>query len=69
MLAAVGAAGLILTLLVSLLLSRSINRRLTTLRRSALTLAQEQLPSVVARLRRGESRGRRGRGAAAAGRQ
>jgi len=54
-LAAVGAAGLILTLLVSLLLSRSINRRLSTLRRSALTLAQEQLPSVVARLRRGES--------------
>jgi signal transduction histidine kinase len=54
-LAAVGAAGLILTLLVSLLLSRSINRRLTALRRSALTLAQEQLPSVVARLRRGES--------------
>src|SRR6185437_3682285 len=54
-LAAVGVIGLILTLLVSLLLSRSINRRLTTLRRSALTLAQEQLPSVVARLRRGES--------------
>ena len=54
-LAAVGAAGLILTLLVSLLLSRSINGRLNTLRRSALTLAQEQLPSVVARLRRGES--------------
>ena len=54
-LAAVGAAGLILTLLVSLLLSRSINRRLATLRRSALTLAEEQLPSVVARLRRGES--------------
>ena len=54
-LAAVGAAGLILTLLVSLLLSRSINRRLNTLRRTALTLAQEQLPSVVARLRRGES--------------
>ena len=54
-LAAVGAVGLILTLLVSLLLGRSINRRLTTLRRSALTLAQEQLPSVVARLRRGES--------------
>jgi signal transduction histidine kinase len=51
----VGLAGLILTLIVSLLLSRSINRRLSTLRRSALTLAQEQLPSVVARLRRGES--------------
>jgi signal transduction histidine kinase len=54
-LSVVGAVGLILTLLVSLLLSRSINRRLSTLRRSALTLAQEQLPSVVARLRRGES--------------
>ena len=53
--AGVGAAGLILTLIVSLWLSRSINGRLTTLRRSALTLAQEQLPSVVARLRRGES--------------
>jgi signal transduction histidine kinase len=54
-LAAVGAVGLILTLLVTLLLGRSINRRLATLRRSALTLAEEQLPSVVARLRRGES--------------
>jgi signal transduction histidine kinase len=53
--AGVGLAGLILTLIVSLLLSRSINRRLTTLRRSALTLAEEQLPSVVSRLRRGES--------------
>jgi signal transduction histidine kinase len=52
---AVGAAGLILTLLVTILLGRSINRRLTELRRSALTLAQEQLPAVVARLRRGES--------------
>jgi signal transduction histidine kinase len=54
-LSAVGAAGLILTLVVVLLLSRSINHRLGALRRSALTLAQEQLPSVVARLRRGES--------------
>jgi hypothetical protein len=54
-LAAVGAVGLILTLLVTILLGRSINRRLSTLRRSALTLAEEQLPSVVARLRRGES--------------
>ena len=54
-LSAVGAAGLILTLLVTILLSVSINRRLSTLRRSALTLAEEQLPSVVARLRRGES--------------
>ncbi len=49
-----GAAGLLLTLLVTILLGRSINRRLGTLRRSALTLAHEQLPSVVARLRRGE---------------
>jgi signal transduction histidine kinase len=53
--AGAGALGLILTVLVSLLLSRSINGRLATLRRSALTLAQEQLPSVVGRLRRGES--------------
>ena len=53
--AGAGALGLILTVLVSLILSRSINGRLATMRRSALTLAQEQLPSVVARLRRGES--------------
>jgi signal transduction histidine kinase len=52
---AVGAAGLILTLLVTILLGRSIIRRLTRLRRTALTLAEEQLPSVVSRLRRGES--------------
>jgi len=52
--AAIGAAGLILTLIVTILLGRSINRRLTVLRRSALTLAEEQLPAVVARLRRGE---------------
>jgi signal transduction histidine kinase len=53
--AAIGLAGLILTLLVTITLARSINRRLTVLRRSALTLAEEQLPAVVARLRRGES--------------
>jgi signal transduction histidine kinase len=50
-----GAVGLILTLLVTILLGRSINRRLTVLRRSALTLAEEQLPAVVARLRNGDS--------------
>ena len=50
-----GAAGLILTLIVTILLGRSINRRLTALRRSALTLAEEQLPAVVSRLRRGDS--------------
>jgi hypothetical protein len=49
-----GAAGLIITLIVTILLGRSINRRLTRLRRSALMLAQRQLPAVVARLRRGE---------------
>ena len=53
--AAGGGIGLILTLIVTLILGQSINRRLGTLRRSALTLAQEQLPSVVSRLRRGES--------------
>jgi signal transduction histidine kinase len=52
--AAVGVAGLILTLLVTILLGQSINRRLTRLRTTALALAQEQLPAVVARLRRGE---------------
>src|SRR5215472_7162667 len=51
---AIGAAGLILTLFVTILLGQSINRRLTLLRRSALTLATEQLPAVVTRLRRGE---------------
>jgi signal transduction histidine kinase len=53
--AGVGLAGLVLTLIVTILLGRSINRRLTVLRTSALTLAREQLPAVVARLRRGES--------------
>jgi signal transduction histidine kinase len=52
--AALGAASLILTLAVTIGLGRSINRRLTVLRRSALALANEQLPEVVARLRRGE---------------
>lgn len=52
---ALGAAGLILTLIVTIGLGRSINRRLTLLRLSALTLAKEQLPAVLARLRRGES--------------
>ena len=51
---AIGALGLILTLIVTILLGRSINRRLTMLRRSALTLAHEQLPAVVSRLRRGD---------------
>src|SRR3984957_20235974 len=41
--AAVGGGGLGLTLLVAILLGRSINRRLATLRRSALHLAEERL--------------------------
>ena len=53
--AALGAVGVILTLIVTVLLARSINRRLTVLRRSATALAEVQLPAVVARLRRGES--------------
>ena len=53
--AALGAVGFILTLIVTVLLARSINRRLTVLRRSATALAEVQLPAVVARLRRGES--------------
>jgi signal transduction histidine kinase len=53
--AILGAIGLILSLIFTIVLARSINRRLTTLRRQALLLAQEHLPSVVSRLRRGES--------------
>jgi len=53
--AAVGAVGLILTLMVTILLARSINRRLTRLRLSALDLANHHLPAVVARLRQGEA--------------
>jgi hypothetical protein len=51
---ALGLAGLILTLIVTILLGQSVNRRLNRLRRSALTLAEKQLPAVVTRLRRGE---------------
>src|SRR6516162_1355030 len=53
--AGIGLIGLLLTLIVTILLGRSIVRRLTALSRSARTLAEDQLPSVVARLRRGES--------------
>ncbi|HEX4830577.1 MAG TPA: nitrate- and nitrite sensing domain-containing protein, partial [Trebonia sp.] len=51
---AIGLLGLILSLILTSLLARSINRRLTTLRRQAMALAEEHLPSVVSRLRRGE---------------
>ena len=47
--------GLLVTLLVTILVGRSIIRRLGGLERSARTLAEDQLPDVVARLRRGEN--------------
>jgi signal transduction histidine kinase len=47
--------GLLLTVVVSVLVGRSIIRRLSGLERSARTLAEDQLPDVVARLRRGEN--------------
>ncbi|MCL2585150.1 MAG: nitrate- and nitrite sensing domain-containing protein, partial [Streptosporangiales bacterium] len=53
--AGAGGAAIILTLLVTLLLARSVNRRLTLLRRNAVVLATEHLPNIVARLRRGEN--------------
>ncbi len=48
------ALGLLITILVSTLIGRGIIRGLRDLERSARTLAEEQLPDVVARLRRGE---------------
>ncbi len=47
--------GLLLTLLVTTLVARSIIRRLRGLETSALTLAENQLPDVITRLRRGEN--------------
>jgi signal transduction histidine kinase len=49
-----GLLGLILSILVSWLIGRRIIRRLGRLRESADMLAHEQLPDVVARLRRGD---------------
>jgi signal transduction histidine kinase len=49
-----GLLGLLLSILFSTLIGRRIIRRLRRLRESALTLANDQLPDVVARLRRGE---------------
>jgi signal transduction histidine kinase len=46
--------GLLITLLVTTLVARSVIRRLAGLERSARTLAEDQLPDVIARLRRGE---------------
>jgi signal transduction histidine kinase len=46
--------GLLLTIVVTTLVARGIIRRLRGLERSALTVAQHQLPDVIGRLRRGE---------------
>jgi signal transduction histidine kinase len=46
--------GLLVTVLMTTLVGRSIIRRLRGLESSALTLAEDQLPDVIARLRRGE---------------
>jgi signal transduction histidine kinase len=49
-----GLLGLLLTIVVTTLVARGIIRRLRGLERSALTVAQHQLPDVIGRLRRGE---------------
>src|ERR1017187_1390763 len=46
--------GLLVTIVMTTLVARGIIRRLRGLERSALTLAEQQLPDVIARLRRGE---------------
>jgi len=51
----VGLLGLLLTIVVTILVGRSIIRRLGGLERTALQLAEVQLPDVVGRLRRGEN--------------
>jgi signal transduction histidine kinase len=52
---AIGLIGLLLTITVTILVARSIIRRLGGLERNALQLAEHQLPDVVGRLRRGEN--------------
>ncbi|HTX28464.1 MAG TPA: nitrate- and nitrite sensing domain-containing protein [Streptosporangiaceae bacterium] len=49
-----GLLGLLVTILVTSLVGRGIIRRLRGLERSALALAENQLPDVIGRLRRGE---------------
>jgi signal transduction histidine kinase len=49
-----GLLGLLITILVTTLVARSIIRRLRGLETNALQLAEVQLPDVVGRLRRGE---------------
>ncbi len=49
-----GLLAVILSIILSVLIGRGLVRQLAELRRSALSLAGERLPSVVARLRAGE---------------
>ncbi len=51
---ALGLLGIIASVLLSLLLGRSLVRQLRELRASALVLANEQLPEVTAQLREGQ---------------
>jgi len=51
----IGLVGLLLTVAVTILVGRGIIRRLGGLERTALQLAEVQLPDVVGRLRRGEN--------------
>ena len=51
----IGLLGLLLTITLTILVARSIIRRLGGLERNALQLAEVQLPDVVGRLRRGEN--------------
>ncbi len=53
--ASVGLLAVILSIVFSLLLGRRLVRRLTGLRQAALDLAHDRLPSVMARLRVGET--------------
>ena len=51
---ALGLVAVIASLILSLWVGRSVIRELTGLRRAALDLANERLPAVIRRLRRGE---------------
>ena len=53
--AGIGLVGLLVTIAVTIVVGRGIIRRLGDLERTALQLAEVQLPDVVGRLRRGEN--------------
>ncbi|NYI08358.1 sensor histidine kinase [Allostreptomyces psammosilenae] len=54
LLTALGLVAVVISVLLSLRISRSLMNRLDTLRRATVELAEERLPDVVSRLRRGE---------------